>query len=145
MMKSAGAGGCVLIDGEHKQPVKQKHLTASSACGNITPVMDRFVRNGLLLGYYGGCLTKTQQAMMQLYYEQDYSLGEIAQSHGMSRQAVADALRRAEQSLERLEKQVGMAETAHKTKALAHNALELLDSDPRKAAENLHEIINLWE
>jgi len=103
--------------------------------------MDRFVRNGLLLGYYGGCLTKTQRAMMQLYYEHDYSLGEIAETHSMSRQAVADALRRAERALEKLENEIGMAETAQKTRALAQEGTQ----NPENASETLQKIFGMWE
>ncbi|MFR7472294.1 MAG: sigma factor-like helix-turn-helix DNA-binding protein [Ruminococcus sp.] len=42
----------------------------------------------LLLDCYGTLLTDRQRQMIQLYYDEDLSLGEIAQIIGISRQAV---------------------------------------------------------
>ena len=44
----------------------------------------------LLLDCYGTLLTDRQRQMIQLYYDEDLSLGEIAQIIGISRQAVRD-------------------------------------------------------
>ena len=42
----------------------------------------------LLYDYYGGLLTGKQRQCFDLRYNQDLSLGEIAQVMGVSRQAV---------------------------------------------------------
>ena len=46
----------------------------------------------LLYDYYGGLLTGKQRQCFDLRYNQDLSLGEIAQVMGVSRQAVSDNL-----------------------------------------------------
>ena len=38
----------------------------------------KVMRVNQLLGFYGGLLTDKQQAMLGLYYEEDFSLAEIA-------------------------------------------------------------------
>ena len=63
----------------------------------------------LLLDYYGELLTEKQRSCFDLYYNQDLSLGEIAQEAGISRQAVHDLLSRAAHQLFELEGKLGMA------------------------------------
>lgn len=67
------------------------------------------VRIGLLLDAYGDLLTDKQQNFMRLYYEQDLSFGEIAAEAGVSRQAVFDAVRHGEATVEEYEAKLGLA------------------------------------
>ena len=69
--------------------------------------MGAILRNvivGNLLAVYGDLLTKRQQRLLDMHYNQDWSLGEIAQQEKISRQAVHDALVRGEKSLYEFEK-----------------------------------------
>ena len=52
-----------------------------------------------LFDVYGALLTEKQQAMFTFYYDDDLSLGEIAENEGISRQGVRDAIARAEVQL----------------------------------------------
>ena len=61
----------------------------------------------LLFDHYGSMLTDKQRECFQLRYEQDLSLGEIAESMGVSRQAVNDSLTRTEALLRRMEENIG--------------------------------------
>ena len=57
----------------------------------------------LLLDFYGQVLTERQRSAVELYCGEDYSLSEIAQEEGISRQGVRDALVRAEKALTEME------------------------------------------
>ena len=61
----------------------------------------------LLFDTYGGMLTEKQQEYLDMRYNQDLSLGEIAQEQGVSRQAVFDNLTRTEVLLRRMEENIG--------------------------------------
>lgn len=52
---------------------------------------------------YGDLLTRKQREALDLYCNQDLSLGEIAELQGTSRQSVFDAISRAETQLTRFE------------------------------------------
>ena len=61
----------------------------------------------LLFDTYGGMLTEKQQEYLDMRYNQDMSLSEIAQNQGVSRQAVFDNLTRTEAALRRMEENIG--------------------------------------
>lgn len=67
------------------------------------------LRLSLLFDYYGELLTEKQRTCFDLYYNQDLSLGEIAQETGVSRQGVHDSLARAEATLRTMEEKTGAA------------------------------------
>ena len=52
---------------------------------------------------YGELLTEKQRECLDLYCNQDYTLAEIAELQGTSRQSVYDAISRAETQLSRFE------------------------------------------
>ncbi len=61
--------------------------------------------NGLF-EFYATLLTEKQMNYMELYYADDYSLGEIAEEYGVSRQAVYDNIKRSGKLLEDYEKKL---------------------------------------
>ena len=61
----------------------------------------------LLFDTYGGMLTEKQREYLDMRYNQDMSLGEIAQMQDVSRQAVHDNLVRTENLLRRMEEHIG--------------------------------------
>ena len=61
----------------------------------------------LLYDYYGKMLTEKQQEYIDMRYNQDLSLGEIAEIQSVSRQAVFDNLSRTEALLRRMEENIG--------------------------------------
>ncbi len=64
----------------------------------------------LLLDVYECMLTDRQKELMEYYYWEDMSLGEISENSGITRQAVRDSIKRAEQTLTDLEEKLGLAE-----------------------------------
>lgn len=69
-------------------------------------ILGKFERMALLSDFYGNLLTERQQEVIRFYYEQDLSLGEIAEHLKISRQAVHDILKRAERALEHYEQKL---------------------------------------
>ncbi len=61
----------------------------------------------LLFDYYGELLTQRQRECFDMRYNQDLSLGEIAQELQVSRQGVYDNLSRAEALLRNMEEKTG--------------------------------------
>lgn len=58
---------------------------------------------------YKGLLTDRQRDVMELYYNEDYSLSEIASVLGITRQAVSDSLRHSRAILQETEEKLGLA------------------------------------
>ena len=71
--------------------------------------MAKDLRISLLLDFYGEMLTEKQREDIELYYNEDLSLGEIASFSGISRQGVRDNIKRAEGILLDLEERLGLA------------------------------------
>ena len=61
----------------------------------------------LLFDYYGELLTPRQRLCLDMRYNQDMSLGEIAEELSISRQGVHDNLSRAEALLLNMEEKTG--------------------------------------
>jgi len=79
----------------------------------------------LLFDTYGSMLTEKQREYLDMRYNQDLSLSEIAQAQGVSRQAVFDNLTRTEALLRRMEENIGCV----KRDMLIRSAVqELLDA-----------------
>ena len=62
-----------------------------------------------LLDFYGDVLTQKQRDVMEQYYNDDFSLAEIASNFGITRQGVRDSIKRGESILLELEQKVGFA------------------------------------
>lgn len=67
-------------------------------------------RMNALFEFYEALLTEKQQNYMQLYYGDDYSLGEIAEEFEVSRQAVYDNIKRTAHILESYEAKLHLLE-----------------------------------
>ena len=61
-----------------------------------------------LLDLYGCLLTEKQFDIMDFYYNDDLSLGEIADHYEISRQGVHDAIKRGDEALTEYEERLGL-------------------------------------
>lgn len=89
----------------------------------------------ILFDTYGMMLTDKQRNCFDMRYNQDLSLGEIAQELGVSRQAVNDNLTRTEALLRRMEENIGSVKRDMLTRRAVQEILDaasVLDasSDP---------------
>ncbi|MDD2364325.1 MAG: sigma factor-like helix-turn-helix DNA-binding protein [Saccharofermentanales bacterium] len=64
----------------------------------------------LLLDFYSGILTERQRELLNLYYNDDWSLSEIAETDGASRQAVHSVIRRGVDRLKEIEDSLALVE-----------------------------------
>lgn len=81
-----------------------------------------------LFDFYGVLLTEKQKNYIELYYEDDLSLGEIAEQYDVSRQAIYDNIRRTEKMLEEYEQKLGLVEKYTKRKQLLQDIQAKLSS-----------------
>ena len=70
--------------------------------------MNKNLATSDLLDIYGELLTDKQRDMLELYYNDDLSLAEIAEHYEISRQGVHDSIRRGEEALEEYERVLGL-------------------------------------
>ena len=70
--------------------------------------MDKLGRIALLFDIYGSLLTEKQRTLLDMFYNEDLSLGEIAEINQTSRQAVFDNIKRSEKTLEHYEGNLGL-------------------------------------
>ena len=63
----------------------------------------------VLLDFYGQLLTDKQREVLELYYNEDLSLAEVAQNTGsITRQGVRDSIKRGEAILFEMEEKLGL-------------------------------------
>jgi predicted DNA-binding protein YlxM (UPF0122 family) len=90
----------------------------------------------LLFDFYAQLLKGKQREYLELYYLDDLSLGEIAEMHEVSRQAVYDHIKRAEKQLFEYEEKLQLAAKHEKRQAilekLASLAKEIRESGARE-------------
>ena len=108
-----------------------------------------------LLDFYGDVLTDKQRDVMEQYYNDDFSLSEIADNFGITRQGVRDAIKRGEGTILELEEKVGFArryravqegidalEQLVRDISFYNNNSYAMNEDVRRAADKMLRIIN---
>lgn len=81
----------------------------------------------LLYDYYGDLLTQRQRECFELRYYQDFSLGEIGQELGISRQGVYDNLSRTEAQLKKMEEKTSCVRRDRACRKAAGNIVALAE------------------
>lgn len=89
--------------------------------------MKKFHKINLLYDFYGSLLTARQQNFIELYYGDDLSLGEIAEQFDVTRQAVHDTLKRAEQTLTNYEEKLGLVQKFSQEEQSLAEAINLIN------------------
>ncbi len=90
--------------------------------------MDDLFTISLLLDFYGQMVTKRQFDILDLYYNSDYSLGEIAEELNISRQGVHDNIKRGKAALLSMEQKLGLVDRFDRQKKKAAEILNLIES-----------------
>lgn len=109
--------------------------------------MDNVFEISLLLDFYGQMLTKRQYEILDLHYNNDYSLGEISEQLSISRQGVFDNLKRSKTILNNMENKLGLVSKFldHKNKARdIQSILKSIDCN-RLLAEDREKLVKIQE
>jgi predicted DNA-binding protein YlxM (UPF0122 family) len=93
-------------------------------------LLEQTTEINLLYDFYGSLLTKKQQLILECYYHDDWSLSEIANHQGTSRQAVFEGIKRAGQHLIEYENKLGMVAKYRERDQIAKKILSKLSADP---------------
>ncbi len=94
------------------------------------------------LAFYGKLLTDKQFEVMTLYYDEDYSLQEIADLKGISKNAIYDLINRTENTLENYESKLNLVQ---KFKLRDRIYKELLESKDKVVLTLVKQCIDIEE
>jgi len=87
----------------------------------------------LLLDFYGQLLTRRQYEVLDMHYNNDYSLGEIGEILDISRQAVYDNIKRGKKTLYEIESKLGLVARFKKQKEKARLIQDLISGIDRSS------------
>ena len=90
--------------------------------------MEKRFEISLLLDFYGELLTQKQRDIMDLYFNNDLSLSEIAEINNTSRQAIHDAIKRSDNLLLVYDEKLKLLNKDHKLKENLKNVILKLDN-----------------
>ena len=91
----------------------------------------RYVR---LYDIYAPLLSQRQRDIMDLYYNEDESLSEIAENTGITRQGVRDWIKKTESQLEVYENALGLAEKSDAMRSAISSAMDALEKGDASGA-----------
>lgn len=106
-------------------------------------MLEKTTRINYLYDFYQSLLTPKQQSYMSLYYLDDFSLGEIAEEYGVSRQAVYDNIKRTEAMLEEYEEKLLLFHKFQKRNKLLTQIRQAVEATPQ--AKGLYEVLEELE
>jgi predicted DNA-binding protein YlxM (UPF0122 family) len=109
-------------------------------------MFEKNLRLVLLFDTYGALLTDEQKNMFDLYYNEDLSLAEIAESNGLSRQGVRYAIKHAEEALLNYEEKLGFSKkisVMHEKLSLAEDIISSLKSGQTNEIKEYDRLLSL--
>lgn len=108
--------------------------------------MEKIIEQGLLYDFYGELLTEHQREIYEDYVYNNFSVSEIAQEEGISRQGVHDLIKRCSKILDDYEKKLHLVEKFLITKEKV-NRIHQLTGEYKKSRKDelLYEIGRISE
>lgn len=76
----------------------------------VIGMMEQLLYLSALFDLYGALLTEKQQECLRMHLFEDFSLSEIGEELGISRQAVYDNIHRSQKAMEAYEEKLGLAQ-----------------------------------
>ena len=108
-------------------------------------MFEKNLKIGYLLDFYGELLPDRKRSVMDMYYNEDLSLAEIASEIGISRQGARDIIKKSEEELLFYEEKLGLAQRLKKVEMCADNLVQIseLHSLPDDVREKISELVSL--
>ena len=107
-------------------------------------MLEKTTQVNFLYDFYQSLLTDKQREYMELYYLEDYSLGEISEVFDVSRQAIYDNVRRTEAMLKNYEEKLKLHEKFVKRQSLIDELAETaLEEEQEKVLELIKQLKEL--
>ena len=91
-------------------------------------MFEKDLKKAYLLDFYGDVLTERKKEVLDMYYNEDLSLSEIAEQIGISRQGVRDLIKKAEEEIFFLEEKLGLAQKMSALKIHSDNMLRIAEN-----------------
>ena len=96
-----------------------------------------------LFDFYQALLTPKQRNYLELYYLEDYSLGEISELLDVSRQAVYDNIKRTETMLESYEEKLYMYDKFQQRMSLIEQLEDVVKKEDHFIMDKLNQLKEL--
>lgn len=112
-------------------------------------IFEKNMKFPLLLDMYGVLLTERKREILDYYYNDDYSLSEISELTGISRQGVRDSIKKSEEEIYGYESKLKIVEKYEEASELCERALAkillLAQSKDSAVSAEAMEIVPLLE
>jgi Uncharacterized protein conserved in bacteria len=102
------------------------------------------IQIALLLDFYGDLLTEKQREAIELYYNEDLSLAEIAEQTDITRHGIRDRIIKSERILVEMEQKLGLAKRFVDMKIIIESIIVKLENikvDNEKNTSEIDDII----
>ena len=96
----------------------------------------------VLLDAYGQLLTDKQHDAIDLYYNEDFSLAEIAEEIGISRQGVLASIKQGEGHLNEYEEKLGVVSRFHSISSKIAEIETLMDGAEFQGADRVKKLLS---
>ncbi len=96
-----------------------------------------------LIDIYGVLLSENRRNIIELYYNEDYSLSEIAEQCGISRQGVRDSIKKSELELIDYENRLHLLEKTEREHEIFRQITSLLKAE--ESTPNIEKVLKLLE
>ena len=109
-------------------------------------MFEKDLKIAYLLDFYGEVLTERKKEVLDMYYNEDLSLAEIAEQIGISRQGVRELIKKAEEELYFLEEKLELAGRMSALRRHTDNMICIAENDEiseslKKEIEEISKII----
>ena len=95
-------------------------------------LLESFLQVSLLYDFYGALLTDKQRKCIEMHFLNDFSLSEIADEFGVSRQAIYDIINRTRQMLVDYEGKLGLVRRYQTEQECIQDIFSIMKNLPEK-------------